>query len=235
MVDPIVVGKARYYPCADLHDGSEDAKVAADVQSRQSFISSRKVKLDRTSGAFVVLGGRPLLLVIDLRTVGPGSDEWRFIGTVGTHLESHWQALSVQAKAALSTLKAVIFTTAPARAYADVKRSSFVYDVDEFQRSDGSLISAAYASSNIVHDANHVWMFEHRQPYTGVDAEKTCWRLQIANAEALEIDPWDVDFLRGLIDDPAQVAMRIDEDPLARSGCDRLGHCPARGRSILDA
>lgn len=215
MTDPVTIGRVRYYPCAGLTPALRNPAIEADVQKRQSFVSSRKLKLDRTSGAYARLGGQIVAFVIDRRTVAPGSDEWGFIGAVGMHLEKSWAGLSDEGKAALAHLKSVVFSAAPDRAYADVKPGAFVYDTDEFRRSDGSLISAAYAASNILHDANHIRMFDDGEVYTGVAAERTCWRLQVANAQPLGIDPWDVAYLESLIREPQQVAMRIGQNPLS--------------------
>ena len=215
MSDPIELGRLRYYPCKGLTQNGRSLEIAKDVQKRQSFVSSKKLKLDRTSGAFMRLGDQIVAFVIDRRTIGPNSPEWDFIGAVGVHLEACWAALSDEARAALKDLKAVVFSAAPVRAYADVKPGAFIYDTDEFRRDGGSFISAAYAASNIVHDANHIRMFNAKENYAGLAAERTCWRLQVANAEALGMDSWEVEFLEGLIEDPRVMEARIGQNPLS--------------------
>jgi len=226
MPDWIRVDDADYFPAAWLLSADAEAVAAADrLQDRQAFVSADELVLDRTCGAYALVFGRPLLLVIDRRTLAPGSDEWRFIGEVAAHLSACCEALSPQAAAALESLTAVVFSTSPARSYADVRPNAFVYDVDEFRRADRSLIRPAYAASNIVHDAHHIWMFDNGQPHTGPDAEVICWQLQVDNAEALRLDITETDFLRGLIANPALVAERLEQQPFERLACSQQGKC----------
>lgn len=222
----IRVRGADYFPAAWLlSDGPEADEAALVVQSRQSFVSSKQLRLDRTSGAYVRVGERDLLLAIDRRTVEPGSEEWRFIGRVTERLAACWDGLSAQARAALESLAGVVFSTSPQRAFADVKPNTFVYDVDEFRRPDGSFVSPSYAASNIVHDANHIWMFDNHQTHTGEAAEVVCWQLQVDNAGPLGLEPYEVDFLQNLIGNPTLVAARIEQDPLQKLACSQLGKC----------
>jgi hypothetical protein len=224
----IKVRGARYYPVSTFLNGEGSTEAIADIQSRQSFVSAKNLRLDQSSGVYVSINGNNLLLVIDRRTIQPLTAEWRFIGLVAERLAGCCANLSAQGQAALSSLVAVVFSTSPARSYADVKPNTFVYDTDEFRRSDGSLISAAYAASNIVHDANHIWMYDHRLPHQGQDAEIICWQLQVDNREALGLDETEVSFLESLIGDPSQVAARIEQDPymqIQRLACSALGKC----------
>ena len=231
MADWIKVKGTRYFPAPWLLDADlRDPRVASDIQSRQSFVSARELRLDRTSGAYVELFGRTVLLAIDRRSIEPASDEWRFIGRVAATLQASTARLSSEAREALDSLKAVVFSRSPARSYADVKPNTFVYDVDEFRRVDSSFISPAYAASNIVHDARHIWMFDNRQVHHGAAAEVACWRLQVANADALGLDTTEVNFLNGLIADPALMAERMSQDPIAKLACSASGKCEVRAR-----
>ena len=234
MAIPITIAKARYYPAHDLFAQPPDPIALQDVQRRRSFLKGTtigKLNLDQTVGGFVEIAGNPVLIVVDLRTVQPGSAEWEFIGAVARHLVDVPSNLNPDGQAAIAALLGVVFTSSPARAYADVKPRCFVYDVDEFRRSDGSLVTAAWATSNIVHDANHIRMWIAGEDFAGVAAEQTCWALQIANAEALGLDSTEVDFLHGLIADPSSVIARIESDPnpTARLACKEQGKCSVTG------
>jgi hypothetical protein len=225
MGDFVTVKGRRYYPHTDLLEDLNGTGLEGDSEDRQKFVSERTLALDRTCGVTVPVLGGTLLFVIDRRTVAPGSDEWRFIGEIAKLLADRCFLLSEQGQAALGGLLAVVFSTSPARAYADVRADCFVYDVDEFRRSDGSLISPSYAASNIVHDANHVWMYEHGQTYAGTPAEIVCWQLQVDNAAALGLSRWDADYIRSLIGTPQLVAARIESDPRPRLACSQAGKC----------
>ena len=230
MGQPITVKKARYYPYTDLFPGSDDAGLKADLQKRQSYVSSKLLRLDWTSGVYATILGRTVLFIIDRRTVQPGTPEWRFIGEIIGHLVKCSPGLSSQGRTALASLTAVVFSTSPERAYADVKPNCFVYDVDEFRREDGSFISPAYAASNIVHDANHIWMYDKGQDYSGNAAEIICWQLQIDNEAAIGLAAHEVQFLKGLVAKPETVAKRIEQDPLKpapKLACSALGKCSA--------
>ena len=228
MADTITVKGARYYHFSQLLPNADDTELCSDEQKRQSYVSKKELRLDKTSGVFVPADYRDILFIIDRRTIQPRSEEWRFIGKIAGHLADCCGRLSDQGRAALTRLTAVVFSTSPLRSYADVKPNCFVYDVDEFRASDGSLVSSAFAASNIVHDANHIWMFDQGQQYAGSAAETTCWQLQIDNRTALGLSDWEVDFLKGLVNDPAQVAERMDQDPFTARGklaCSQLGKC----------
>jgi hypothetical protein len=223
MGDFVTIEGQRYYQCADLLDGAAGADLEGDEEERQSFVTEQALKLDRTCGVVVPILGRELLFVIDKTTIAPGSEIWRFIGAVAQHLADHADGLSPEAQAGLTGLRAVVFSSWPSRAYADVQADCFVYDVDEFRYAGGQLISPAYAASNIVHDAYHVRMYEQGRDYAGVPAEIICWQLQVDNAEALAMTDWDANYIRGLIADPGPVMARISSDPVPNGSCQQVG------------
>ena len=227
MNPPLTYRNVRYYHYSYLV-GPEAKKIYADTQSRQSFVSSAQLKLDRTCGVYLPVGGQSLLFIIDIRTIKFDSDEWRLIARIAEHLVKCWPQLDADAKTALKALYAVTFTTSPNRAYADVKPKTFVYDVDEFRDSAGGLITVAYAVSNIIHDANHIHQYDMHQAYDGAAAEQICWKLQIANAAALGLAPYEVDFLTKLVEKPELVAARLASDPFgsaAKLACSVQGKC----------
>ena len=227
MSEPIKYRGARYYPYT-LLPGPGGAAIARDIQTRQSFVSSEYLKLDRTCGVYLPLGGQSVLFIIDLRTIIFDNNNWRLIAKIAAQLVKCWTALSDDAKLGLKSLYAVTFTTSPNRSYADVKPKTFVYDVDEFWRSATLQISAAYGASNIVHDAFHIHQFETGSDYTGPAAEKACWKLQIANAGALELADDEVAFLKSLVANPASVGPRLASDPYgsgAKVACSIQGKC----------
>jgi hypothetical protein len=211
---------ARYYPADWLFGSLATAAALADIQSRQSFVSDKKLKLKKTSGGYVKLGERQVLFIADRRSVHPDSEEWKFIGRLATHLQGCFDALDIGGKTALEHLDAVVFAASenPAfRSYADVKPNCYVYDVEEFRYpQNGQLVTLAFAASNIVHDANHILMFEQGRQHTGLEAERECWRLQVSNAAALGLGDFEVDYLNGLIDvPPAHVLARMEQHPHA--------------------
>jgi hypothetical protein len=188
-----------------LRDQSDD---------RQAFFKKKKkLPLDRTSGAFARVGGRDVLLVIDRRTVDFGTGEWRLIADTAERLEQCHDTLSPQGKAALQTLRAVIFSKKPLRSFADVDPGTFIYDVDEFHRVDGSLVAPAWTASCVVHDANHIWQRRNGRGWFGVDAEVACWELQVVNAGPLGLTDIDVRHLNGFLADPERIVGRANSNP----------------------
>ena len=211
MTQPIIVDKRIYHHHSKLvpADGSP-SPLAAQSEDRQDFFrkSKKKMRLDNTAGAYVPLGGRNLLLVIDKNSVAPGSGEWRLIAETAARLEQGWPTFSPQARVALGALRAVVFSAKPLRSYADVRPDIFFYDTDEFRRSDGSMVSASWTASCVVHDANHIWQHDNGKKWHGVDAEVVCWRLQVENRDALGLTQVDVDHLNRFIADPEKILKR---------------------------
>lgn len=183
--------------------------VAANTENRQSFFKKKKaMKLDNTAGAYLPLGGRNILLVIDKNSVPPGSGEWQLIADTAARLAACYPTLSAQAKAALGMLRAIVFSARPLRSYADVRPDLFIYDTDEFRRKDGSLVGASWTASCVVHDANHIWQHDNGKKWHGVEAEVGCWQLQIDNARALGLTDIDVAHVKSFIADPEKIIGR---------------------------
>lgn len=211
MPDPIKVdGKLYHHHSEMVPAGGAPSPLRDKSENRQSFFPKKKKKLplDKTAGAYVRLGGRDVLLVIDKRTVPYGSPEWRLIADTAARLETCFAALSPQAKAAMARLRAIVFSSKPLRSYVDVKPDIFFYDTDEFRRSDGSLVAASWTASCVVHDANHIWQHDNAKPWHGVAGEVPCWQLQVENRDALGLTQIDVDHLNSFIADPAKILDR---------------------------
>ena len=211
MTQPIVVDKKTYHHHSKLVPADGSASPLRDQkEDRQAFFPKhkKKMRLDNTAGAYVTLGGRNVLLVIDKDNVAPGSGEWKLIAETAAKLEQCYPSLSAQAKAALGKLKAVVFSAKPLRSYADVRPDIFFYDTDEFRRKDGSLVGASWTASCVVHDANHIWQHDNDKPWHGVDGEVPCWKLQIENRDALGLTQVDVDHLNSFLADPAKIVER---------------------------
>lgn len=219
--------ESTYFPWVDLRDPDPDCALAKCSENHDREAAGGRFLLPNACGVTVRPGGREIRFIIDRDTIAPGSQEWRFIAEVADLLERCHVALNDQGKAALEHLDFVVFSRTPARSFADVGPNGFFYDVDEFRRSDGSLVGAPYAVSNIVHDANHIWIYDGGQTYTGNDAEIVCWQLQVDNADAFGLSPTEIGFLRGLIGDPAKVAVRIAANPFPVDAlaCSQLGKC----------
>jgi len=184
---------------------------AGKVEDRSKFkppANEANVDLKATYGAFMNLGGRNVLIVIDKAAVQPGTKDWDFIHKIAATLTAAYPSLDAQAKAALGVLNAVIYTKSPLRSFASVAGGWFFYDVDEFPNA-----TAAFAASNIVHDANHVWQDRNHRPHTGPEAEAACWQLQVVNKDALGLQPYEVTYLQGLIADPGLSKKRMEENP----------------------
>ena len=172
----------------------------------------KKMKLANTAGAFVNLGGKDILIVIDKDNVAPGSDEWELIAKTVGHLEDCYPSLSDQAKRALSQLRAIVFSKKPERSFAEVRPDIFIYDADELRRSDGSLNRPAWIASCVVHDANHIWQHDNGRKWTGHQAETECWQLQVDNAAALGLEDVDITHLKSFIADPSKIDQRANAD-----------------------
>ena len=215
MLQPISVDGRRYFHHSQMMpaDGSP-SPLRDQSDDRQTFFKKKKkLPLDRTCGAYVRLGGRDVLLVIDRRTVDIGTGEWQLIADTAERLEQCHETLSAQGKAALQTLRAVIFSKKPSRSFADVDPGTFIYDVDEFHRVDGSLVAPAWTASCVVHDANHIWQRRNGRGWFGVDAEVACWELQVVNAGPLGLTDIDVRHLNGFLADPERIVGRANSNP----------------------
>ena len=215
MTQPINVDGRRYFHHSQMvpADGSV-SPLRDQSEDRQSFFKKKKkLPLDRTSGAFARLGNHDVLLVIDRRSVEFGSPEWKLIADTAERLEQCHAALSAQGKAALQTLRAVIFSSKPSRSFADVDPGTFIYDVDEFRRVDRSLVAPAWTASCVVHDANHIWQRRNGRAWAGVDAEVACWELQVMNAGPLGLTDIDVTHLNGFLADPEKIVGRANSNP----------------------
>jgi hypothetical protein len=205
----IVVDGRSYCPFAALIAQVFPGK----VEDRGRFRPPEaQLDLKATYGAYMVLGGRNILIVIDRAATLPGSKEWGLIHAAAKVLTGGYDALNAQAKDALANLNAVIFAKSPKRSFASVAGGWFFYDTDEFLNSAGGLISPAYVASNMVHDANHVRQFHARIAHTGDAAEVDGWQLQVDNKDALGLQKFEVDFIKTFIADPAKARQRMEED-----------------------
>lgn len=210
MTSPIKVdGKTYRHHAAIVPADGSPSPLIGDKEDRQAFFKKKKeMRLDNTAGAYLTVGGHNILLVIDKNSVAPGSGEWGLIAETAARLETAHPALSAEGKTALATLRAIVFSAKPLRSYADVRPDLFFYDTDEFRRKDGSLVSAAWTASCVVHDAHHIWQHDNDKEWHGVDAEVECWKLQIANGDALGLAEIDVKHLQSFIDDPKKIIER---------------------------
>ena len=206
-----VDGKTYHHHSLLIPAGGAPSPVAGNTENRQSFFKDKKkMKLDNTAGAYLPLGGRNILLVIDKNSVPPGSGEWQLIAQTAARLEACHATLSAQAKTAMGMLRAIVFSARPLRSYADVRPDLFFYDTDEFRRKDGSLVSAAWTASCVVHDANHIWQHDNGKKWHGVEAEVGCWQLQIENAQSLGLTDIDVAHVESFIADPEKIIGRAN-------------------------
>lgn len=213
MALPIRIDKRTYRPFAEMLSPPPGA--GPWVTEDRGFLSPKKstIRLKKTFGAYLEVGGRTILIVIDEPAAAPGSDVWAFIHDVAAHLVAVYPALNQQAKDALARLSAVVFAQSPKRAFANIKNACFFYDTDELLVAGGSgRISTAYAVSNIVHDANHIWLDRNGKAATGLPAEVICWQLQVDNRVALGLAPHEVTHLQGFIAKPETAGIRINED-----------------------
>ena len=215
MTQPITVDGSHYQHHSQMIPADGAISPLRDQsENRQAFFKKKsKLPLDRTAGAYAHLGDRNVLLVIDRRTVGFGSPEWRLIADTAARLEQAYARLSAQGKAALATLRAVIFSSKPARSFADVDPGTFIYDVDEFRRTDGSYVAPAWTASCVVHDANHIWQRRNGRAWAGVEAEVACWHLQVLNAGPLGLTDIDVNHLNSFLADPEKIVGRANSNP----------------------
>lgn len=211
MPPPISINSRTYLPHGDMIPPVAGAGFAGPLEDR-GFMSPDKgaIRLKQTHGVYLSLGGRDVLFVIDAAAAPPGSKAWEFIHQVLTRLEAAYPGLDADAQAALGKLDAVVFAASPSRSFAQVDKSTFFSDTDEFQRADQSWISPAYSASCIVHDANHVLLHKRNIQHWGEAAETACWKLQVANKAALGLDDTETAFLQDLIDHPEKAKARME-------------------------
>jgi hypothetical protein len=219
MVGTITVNKQTYYHYSEMvpKDGTP-SPLAGKSEKRKAFSSNKKaMKLGNTVGAYVGVGPNKLLIVVDKDTVAVGSPEWELIAKCAAHLEGCYPNLTPQAVKALANLRAVVFSKKPERSFADVKPNIFMYDADELSRRDGKLNHPPWVVSCIVHDANHIWQYRNKKPWTGDSAETECWRLQVENGAALGLSDIDIEWLNEFIADPGKLGGRA-EAPTFKKG-----------------
>lgn len=211
MPGPISVNKRTYLPYGAMVPPAGGAGFAGPLEDR-GFMSPKKsaIRLKQTHGVYLTLGGRNILFAIDAAAAPPGSKAWEFIHKVLAQLEAAYPKLDAGAQTALGKLEAVVFAASPSRSFAQVDKSTFFSDTDEFQRADGSWITPAYSASCIVHDANHVLLHKKGIQHWGQAAEEACWKVQVANRLALGLDATETAFLQDLIDHPEKAKARME-------------------------
>jgi hypothetical protein len=213
----ILVDGKTYCPFALMiapPDGGAQWTFPGGVEDRSRFgPPEAHIDLKTTYGAYLSVGGRNVLIIVDKAATGPGSKRWLLIHAAAKVLESAYPALNAQARDALSNLNAVIFASSPKRSFASVAGGWFFYDVDEFVSQGEILVSPAYVASNMVHDANHVRQYHAHQPHTGDKAEIDGWRLQVDNGPALGLQPYEIDYLKDFIAHPEKATQRMNENP----------------------
>ena len=212
MTAPITFRNRTYHHYSTMVPGPGQPAFAGKVEDRSFLSPKKRIRLKKTCGTFLDVGGRNILFVIDHDAAAPGSIEWGFIRGVAQTLADAFPKLNARAQAALAALHAVVFAASPKRSFANVSNGSFFYDIDEFRIDAAHRISTAYAASNIVHDANHVLLHRERKPFTGDAAEIACWQLQVDNRAALGLAPHEVTHVQGFIDNPASAHIRMDSD-----------------------
>ena len=210
---PIKVRDRTYRPYGEMAV-APGALFPGKAEDR-GFLSPKKklISLKQSYGAYLTLGGRNILLVIDAPAASPGTPAWDFIHKVAARLEAAYPKLDADGQGALAMLDAVIFAASPSRSFAQVEKATFFSDTDEFQRADKSWITPAYSASCIVHDANHVRIHKKGGKHWGEAAEIACWKVQVANKDALGLDKTEVDFLEDLILHPEKAKARMEESP----------------------
>jgi len=169
--------------------------------------------LTNTAGLYVNLNGRNVLFVIDKKTIFYGSEVWQKAVSIIDRLTFSFDLLNAAARAAINALDIVIFSLQPNRSFADVFPRRFFYDVSEFYRSDGSLISDAFGASNSVHDANHILLYDQNLNYVGHSAEVASWQLQVDNSLAFGLQIYETSYLQSLIDNPSSQDERLQNAP----------------------
>jgi len=210
---PIKVKGKTYRPYAEM--GVTPGGLFPGKVEDRGFLSPKKkvISLKKSYGAYLALGGRNVLLIIDAPAASPGTPAWDFIRKVAAQLEAAYPKLDADARDALAKLDAVIFAASPSRSFAQVEKATFFSDTDEFQRADRSWITPAYSASCIVHDANHVRIHRRGGKHWGEEAEIACWKVQVANSDALGLADYEVAFLEDLIAHPEKARTRMEESP----------------------
>lgn len=209
---PITVRQRTYHHYSTMVPAAGQSAFSGAVENRSFLSPKKRIRLKKTCGVYLDVGGHNILFVVDHNAAPPGSSEWSFIRDVAQKLADAFPTLNARAKTALSALHAVVFASSPKRSFANVSNGCFFYDIDEFRVDASHRISTAYAASNIVHDANHVLLSKEKKAFTGDKAEVACWQLQVDNQAALGLAPHEVAHVQGFIDNPASAQIRMDSD-----------------------
>lgn len=184
-----------------------------DSEDRNFLSPSSSINLSKTSGFYMNIGGHRILVVIDRTTVPYGSSEWVLATQAISQLVSSYNSLTGQGQNALAHLDTIVFTASPIRSFADVGPNRYFYDTSEFYNTAGTLISPNFAASAIVHDANHILQYDSHLAYQGISAEVAGYQLQVDNGSALGLQPYEVNYLNGLISDPHSQDARLNQPP----------------------
>jgi hypothetical protein len=176
---------------------------------------SPSIDLSDCAVVVMTIGGHDIKVVFDNKTMPVGSAE-RNAATLGfNELAANFGKLDAAAQERISHLDHVVFTNVPdsstvtGRSFSTEANGSFFYDSSEL-----GAATQAFIASNILHDANHIAIFDRTGDLNqsrGRAAEVEGWQLQVNNAAALGLQQYEVDYLNALIADPNSGGGRVDQ------------------------
>lgn len=172
------------------------------------------IDLTDTSNFYIQIGGRYVRIIIDNKTIPPGSSAYRVIYEVMGRLAASYEYLSSSARAALDSLDKIVFTELATRSFSEEARQTFFYDLSELIAN--ATIGMGFAASAILHDARHIQIFQQSGDLNqsrGVAAEIEATNLQLDNAGALWLNPFEISRLTAYRDDPAGIQARTSTPP----------------------
>lgn len=187
---------------------------AANHVDMSRLSPSPSIDLSDCEVVIKTVNGHDIKVVIDNNTMPLGSSE-RSTAMLGLdHLLASFDKLDAAGQDRLSHLDNMVFTNVPdsasvtGRSFSTETNGSFFYDTSEFAGA-----SQFYIASNILHDANHIAIYDSTGDLNqsrGRDAEVSGWQLQVDNAAALGLQQYEVDYLNSLINDPNSGGGRVD-------------------------
>lgn len=191
--------------------GGDAGGSGADAHADKSDLSpDPSIDLSDVNLLPVAIGGHVVNVLIDQKTAPTFSDAYYKAIDAVTNLSLSYDSLNQAAKDALSHVQNIAFVDVN-RSFSQEDSHTFFFDTSELVTA-----STAFAASNIVHDALHISVFDATNDLNqsrGIAAEVAGWQLQVDNAAALGLSAYEVQYLQGLIADPASQTPRIEQPP----------------------
>lgn len=199
-------GGGTYGP--GVPSGNDPARTSVD---RSDLSPASSIDLSSVTVERITLGNHNIDVVVDLKTLPLNSDARNSAISIMWNFNMAYNNLSQSAKDAVSNLDYIVLGDFPVRSFSEESKGAFYFDYSE-------IISGTpeFAASNILHDANHISIYEQTHNYElsrGTASEISGWQMQLDNADAYNLSTRERDYLKSLIADPNSQGTRVNTPP----------------------